>query len=64
MALLKQIDNLGATVCWSPFKESKSLLAVGSKGSNSFDDEGGEMLLLDVSTRTYFFYFLISHSHQ
>ena len=51
MALLKQIDNLGATVCWSPFKESKSLLAVGSKGSNSFDDEGGEMLLLDVSTR-------------
>ncbi len=50
MALLKQIDNLGATVCWCPFKESKSILAVGTKGSMSFDDDKGELCLFDVSS--------------
>jgi protein transport protein SEC31 len=52
MALLKKVDNLGCHVCWSPFKESKSVIAVGSKGSmTSFDDDRGELILYDVSTR-------------
>jgi len=51
MSLLKQLDDHGATVCWSPFPEHKSLLAVGSKGATSFEDQGGELMVYDTSSK-------------
>lgn len=53
MALMKVMGNCGATACWCPSSagSEKSLLAVGTKGSTSFDDMGGELRILDTSTK-------------
>jgi len=47
MTLLKQIDDRGAVLEWSPIPEHANLVALGTKDSagSGFDDHGGELEL-------------------
>ena len=51
MPLAKSISDRGSCVCWSPFKNQRELLALGTKesiGANGFDDYGGRLELYDM----------------
>ena len=51
MPLAKSISDRGSCVCWSPFKERRELLALGTKegiGANGFDDYGGRLEIYDL----------------
>ena len=57
--LLKEVDDIGATVAWSPCKGSGNLIALGSKhgAGGGFDDTGGllqihELDFADAQSRT------------
>jgi len=47
MSLLKQIEDKGAVLEWSPVAEYANLVALGTKDSAGagFDDHGGELEL-------------------
>jgi hypothetical protein len=45
MSLLKQIDDKGAVIEWSPITSNPSMVALGTKDSagSGFDDYGGDL---------------------
>ena len=47
MSLLKQIDDKGAVLEWSPIASQPNMVALGTKDSSGagFDDYGGELEL-------------------
>jgi len=57
MSLLKQIEDKGAVLEWSPIVQNANLVALGTKDSTGtgFDDHGGELELhlLDFSNKNY-----------
>ena len=54
MSLLKQVEDKGVTVAWSPLNEARTLLAAGSKegAGGGFDDYGGELQVFDADFST------------
>jgi len=53
--LLKQIEDKGAVVAWSPLRNRPTLIGVATKegGGGGFDDYGGELSLYNVDTSSY-----------
>lgn len=53
MSLLKQIDDKGAVLAWSPISSYPNLVALGTKESSGvgFDDYGGELELHKLDLR-------------
>jgi hypothetical protein len=45
MSLLKQIDDKGAVIEWSPISSNPNMVALGTKDSagSGFDDYGGDL---------------------
>ena len=55
--LLKQIDDKGAVIAWSPLRHRPTLLGVATKegGGGGFDDYGGDLSIYNVAlaSRSY-----------
>lgn len=54
MSIIKQFTDKGATIAWSPLRETPNLIASGTKegGGGGFDDYGGELAIHRIDLHT------------